>query len=243
MVQGLAITSHDASAPPVPARNPARSPAGDLPDQQSQSPDPSYLSKSPSRHQDYNFSLPRIPQHLGSSEHSATADSNKYTPSPSSPTETVSSSKVSVTGKRASEMSLGGSSLRYSSSSYASSDAGQSSAGWQSPQPVGNHHYLNRQQSTSTKKTSPLPGTPEIREPEQSADSRHLSRLPPPAMGTANPNELERPPTHTSSTARLSPYPASQPGIMKLHRSSTTASQRAAFEKEAFRNSAILCDV
>ncbi|KAB2100159.1 hypothetical protein AG0111_0g11600 [Alternaria gaisen] len=30
---------------------------------------------------------------------------------------------------------------------------------------------------------------------------------------------------------------------MKLHRSSTTASQKAAFEKEAFRNSAILCDV
>ncbi|KAI4945703.1 hypothetical protein J4E91_007614 [Alternaria rosae] len=54
--------------------------------------------------------------------------------------------------------------------------------------------------------------------------------------------ELERTPTQISH-AKLSPYPSSQPEIMKLHRSSTTTSQKAAFEKEAFRNSAILCDV
>jgi hypothetical protein len=41
----------------------------------------------------------------------------------------------------------------------------------------------------------------------------------------------------------LSPFPTRQDSITKLHRSSTTASQKSAFEKDAFRNSAVLCDV
>ncbi|KAF1933604.1 uncharacterized protein M421DRAFT_88780 [Didymella exigua CBS 183.55] len=53
-------------------------------------------------------------------------------------------------------------------------------------------------------------------------------------------------PSETSrvrSTSRLSPFPARQRSITKLHRSGTTASQEAAFEKDAFRNAAVLCDV
>jgi hypothetical protein len=45
------------------------------------------------------------------------------------------------------------------------------------------------------------------------------------------------------SKSALSLFPARQDSITKLHRSSTTASQKAVFEKDAFRNSAVLCDV
>lgn len=61
-------------------------------------------------------------------------------------------------------------------------------------------------------------------------------------MGLPTPDEFERV-TPQSSHTRLSPYPSTQPEIVKLHRSSTTASQKAVFEKEAFRNSAVLCDM
>jgi hypothetical protein len=246
-VQNLTITSPNTQAPPVPVRNPARSPTAEMPDPLSPKLAPSSPPNSPPRHQNTKFYLPRAAGRPRSPEPSSSAPSNAHSPPPSSPTETTSTSRASSpTQKRVSEFSFGGSSLRYSSSSYASSDAGASSVGWQSPVPLLSESSLRRQQSTSTKKTSPLPRTPEVREPGERSDNRNLSLLPPPAMGLAAPYELERTTSYSTSHTshgKLSPYPAAQPDIMMLHRSSTTASQKAAFEKEAFRNSAILCDV
>jgi hypothetical protein len=247
IVQRLTITPPSTQVPPVPARNPARSPTAEMLNPLSPKLAPSSPPTSPPRNQNTKFHLPRAPVRPQSPELSPSAGFSANSPPPSSPTETMSTSRASSpTQKRVSELSFGGSSLRYSSSSYASSDAGASSVGWQSPSPLLHDSSLRRQQSTSTKKTSPLPGTPEVREPGDRADKKHLSLLPPPAIGLATPYELERTMSHSTShtsNAKLSPYPAAQSELMKLHRSSTTASQKAAFEKEAFRNSAILCDV
>jgi hypothetical protein len=246
IVQNLTIT-HSTQVPPVPARNPARSPSAEMPNPLSTKVAPSSPPCSPPRHQNTQFHLPRAPMRSKSPEPSSAASFSASPPPPSSPTETMSTSRASSpTQKRVSEFSFGGSTLQYSSSSYASSDTGASSAGWQSPSPLLNESSLRRQQSTSTKKTSPLPRTLEVREPGERSDHRNLPLLPPPAMGLAAPHELERTLSHSTSHTshvKLSPYPSAQPEIMKLHRSSTTASQKAAFEKEAFRNSAILCDV
>ena len=213
--------------PPVPARNPARSPTTEAANPLSQSIHTSSPPNSPPRDPKTKVSLPRIAQCPRSPKQSLLVEHDDEAPVTSSPTRTISTSRASSPNqKRVSEFSFGGSSLRYSSSSYASSDAGTSSAGWQSPSPLLHEAHLGRHQSTSTKKTSPLTRTPEVPGPGQKNDTPH---------------ELERTSTQTSQ-AKLSPFPSS-PEIMKLHRSSTTASQKATFEKEAFRNSAILCDV
>jgi hypothetical protein len=248
IVQSLTITPPGTQAPPVPARNPARTPTAEMPNPLSSKLPQSSPPNSSPRHPNTKFHLPRAPMRPKSPEPSPSAGFSASSPPPSSsPIETMSTSRASSpTQKRVSEFSFGGSSFRCSSSSYASSDAGTSSAGWQSPSPLLNDTSLRRQQSTSTKKTTPLPGTPEVREPGERADNRNLSLLPPPAMGTTGTYELERTMSHSTSHTsqnKLGPYPTVQPEIMKLHRSSTTASQKVAFEKEAFRNSAILCDV
>ncbi len=242
MVDDLMITPHSSDVPPVPARNPARSPTTEAADPLSRKLYASSITTPPRRVKNAEVSLPPIPGRPKSPEQSSLVELDDDAPVPSSPTETMSTSRASSPSqKRVSEFSFGGSSLRYSSSSYASSDIGTSSAGWQSPSPLLHGSYPSRQQSTSTKKTSPLPRTPEICETGQKADNQQLTLLPPPAINLGPTYELERLTTRTSQ-AKLSPYPSSQPEIMKLHRSSTTASQKAAFEKEAFRNSAILCD-
>lgn len=147
--------------------------------------------------------------------------------SPSSLTETMTHPRVSSsTHKRVSEFSFGGSSLRYSSSSNASSTA--SSGGWSSPgTPLISQQYL-----TNAKITGYLPATPEGREVRDHIGVA-ISLLPPPALGYTSQLDLERPTSQSTVQADLG----------KLHRSSTTTSQKAAFEKEAFRNSAVLCDV
>jgi hypothetical protein len=243
IVENLTIAPQDSHVPPVPARNPARSPTTEVANPLSQTLHASTPPNSPPRDQSTRVSLPRNPQHPKSPKQALLVkfdDDDAFVPS--SPTEIMSTSRASSPPqKRVSEFSFGDSSLRYSSSSYASSDAGTSSAGWQSPSPSLYDSHLSRQQSTSTKKTSPLPRTPEVLEPGQKTDNRHLTLLPPPAMRLGPSNELETTSTQTSQ-GKLSPFPSS-PEVMKLHRSSTTASQKAAFEKEAFRNSAILCDV
>jgi hypothetical protein len=243
MVEDLMIAPESSHVPPVPAKNPARSPTTETTDPLGHPfhalspPDPVH------KVQDTRISLPRIPHYLRSPKQSSSGRVENDAATLSSPVGTTSTSRASSpTRKRVSGFSFGGSSLRYSSSSYASSDAGTSSLGWQSPSPFLHDSQLSRQHSTSTKKTSPLPRTPEICEPGRKTDNRNLTLLPPPAMKLGSPYELERTATQ-SSHAKLSPYPSSRSGIVKLHRSSTTASQKAAFEKEAFRNSAILCDV
>jgi hypothetical protein len=235
IVQGLTLTTSDKQAPPVPTKNPARSPTGEEPNPLSPRLTSCARSTSPYQSQTNIPSPSQAPRRSKSPELTSSAGPSASKAAPSSPIDTISTSRASSpTQKRVSEFSFGGSSLRHSSSSYASSDAGTSSAGWQSPSPLLNDTFVSRQLSTSTKMTSPLPGTPEVREPGERADNRHLSLLPPPAIGYTASN---------ASHIRLSPYPSTQPDLMKLHRSSTTTSQREAFEKEAFRNAATLCDV
>ena len=133
--------------------------------------------------------------------------------------------------KRVSEFSYGGSSVRDSSGSYASSTSSVPSRA-----SLTHPHAL-----TSATESMGLPFTPELREIPPSTAS-FLTLLPPPMMRPpSSRSEMEA--SRGKSKSTLSPFPTRQDNITKLHRSSTTASQKAAFEKDAFRNSAVLCDV
>jgi hypothetical protein len=154
----------------------------------------------------------------------------------SSPTETatitsVASSPTIAPRKRISEFSYGGTTNRYSSS-YASSDAGTSN-GWPSPNPNRTSH-LSR---SSSKRESHTPRSPGY-QPDARPESTVLPGLPPPAIEDDE-DRIDR----IAPIARLSLNPPTQPEYVKLHRSATTSSQEKMFEKEAFRNAAILCDV
>ena len=213
MVQDLELKSRDSGTPPVPPRHPARLPSIGEATQQDTSFDPSDLGTSPVRSPNPRFSLPPTPRRSRTSEYSAVSSDN----GPSSPLRARDS---------ISESSLRDPSVRYSNSSYASSNASKSSVGWQNAQPFIATSHPSRRPSGSTKST---PASPEIRQQSQRHEHRRSSLLLPPAIGSEFGHELER--------------TLSQAEIEKLYRSSTTASQRNTFEKEAFRNSAILCDV
>jgi hypothetical protein len=223
--------------PPVPARNPARSPSIEEPNPWSPVLRPiSPLATSP-RRQNVVVSLPKAPRRSRTPDHPGADEPTINVRPPSSPTESTSISRTSSpTQKRISEFSFGVSSYRYSSSSYASSTA---SSGRTSNPSTPRDSFISRQPSTSTKKTSPMPRTPELHEPTGRAGEDVLPLLPPAAIGYVSRSRAERVTSHTN----LSTYPSTQPELVKLHRSSTTTSQKAAFEKEAFRNSAVLCDV
>ncbi|KAH8733186.1 hypothetical protein GQ44DRAFT_721396 [Phaeosphaeriaceae sp. PMI808] len=237
MVQNLMITVPPIQTPPIPARGPTRSPTIEASTPMGSSPRSMSPVATPPRQRQAKISLPNPPRRSRSPDQLTSTGPTVNIRHPSSPKDTVNTSKPSSPPqKRISEFSYGGSSARYSSSSYASSIA--SSTGWSSPG-TPRDSFISRQHSTSTKKTSPLPRTPEVQEPGERANVDMLSLLPPPALGYSAPYELER----TASRTTLTPFPAKQPDIVKLHRSSTTASQKAEFEKVAFRNSAILCDV
>jgi hypothetical protein len=153
------------------------------------------------------------------------------------PTPRATSPVSPIRNKRISEFSFGGSTSRYSDSrysdSYASSDA-SSTIGRMSTSTVRNS-YVSRQAST---RTSILPYTPETREPRSRPDSGVLSTAPPSIMDYQE-DRIER--VVRMSTSSLVPPAASE--YSHLHRSSTTNSQKSVFEKDAFRNAAILCDV
>jgi hypothetical protein len=224
-VQNLVTSDPTEQPPSIPERNPARSPAYEIgnPMQNLRMPYPprgSSLQGPSSR-----SSLPRRPT---SSEACPLRDPTDNTPS--SPKHKSLPLTTSPPRNRVSEFSFGGSSARYSSSSCASSDAGWSNAG------PSRDSVISRQALIPTKNW-PLPDTPELREPGQEPGTNALSLLPPPALSSPPVQEMSK----IGST--LSPFPPTQSGITKLHRSSTTASQKSAFEKEAFRNSAVLCDV
>jgi hypothetical protein len=231
IVQDMTVSIPTTNTPPpaIPARNPARPPSGEV-----LNPTNSFLvssspPSSPPRRQNTVTPLPRTSRPPRSPDQPTSPSPSISIRAPFSPTETTSTSRTSSpTQKRVSEFSFSASSLRYSSSSYASSTA--SSGGWSEP-------HVSR--STSTKKSTPLPRTPEVREPGDRSSDVTLALLPPPAMGLAAPYEVDR----MTPRSNLSPYPSSPPELTKLHRSSTTSSQKANFEKEAFRNSAVLCDV
>lgn len=237
MIDQLSVADVQTRSPPIPARNPARSPIIEAPNPLGTTPDDWPLPPNSLRQQNPAISLSEIPQSSTSPEPSSPIGHNFYGHNPASPTRSRQvCQSISPKQKRVSEHSFNGASLRYSSSSYASSTT--SSGGW-SDNGTLRDSLISRQTSPSTKKTSPLPYTPELREPGDRRSDATLSLLPPPALGLSAPYELERP----TSRSTLSPYPQVHSEITKLHRSSTTTSQKAAFEKEAFRNSAILCDV
>lgn len=153
--------------------------------------------------------------------------SNSSSSRPNSPTD----SETETYRKRISDFSFGASTSRYSDS-FASSDA--ESTGW--PSPSTNRNSLVSRQPSKTQST--LATTPEIREPRSRPDSSVLPGLPPPAIDIPD-NSIEK----VMSFSKLKLHPPTQPEYTKLHRSSTTSSQKDLFEKQAFRNSAILCDV
>lgn len=234
LVQDLMVSDEVSKSPPIPVRNPARSPtirsASFAGLDARPAPPPIGSPSSIMKIQPNTTKRPKTPDLF-------TSSSSDDMQGQSSPSETMTSSRAtSPTRKRVSEFSFGGSSLRYSSSSYASSTA--SSGGWSQPG-TPRDSFVGRHSTTSTKMTSPLPRTPEVREPDDQSSDAHLPLLPPPAMGYSAPYEVDK----HGARSMLSPYPTTQPEITKLHRSSTTSSQKAAFEKEAFRNGAILCDV
>jgi hypothetical protein len=225
-VQELALVNPTTQAPPIPQRNPARSPIAELPDPLSAAPlslPPSALSPrrtgqqiTPSRSKQRSASaVPLSPT-------SAIANASPALAPPSPPT---------PPRKRVSEFSFGGSSVRDSTSSYASSTSSAPSRG-----SLNSRHTL-----ISVGESLPLLRTLELSETMQ-PNTSSSTLLPPPAM---HPSSTQSPPdlSRVRSASTLSPFPARQDSITKLHRSSTTASQKAAFEKDAFRNSAVLCDV
>ncbi|EFQ87533.1 hypothetical protein PTT_16976 [Pyrenophora teres f. teres 0-1] len=242
MAQDLTLTAQDPQTPPIPPKNPARSPTTET----SNPLGSKFAPFSSPPHPDTGVSLPRFPQHPISPNQPTTASLDTSSPSEPSPTETISMARTSDVirrrASRTSDFSFGSSSIRYSSSSYASSEAGTSSTGWQNHPQSSNDYYHNRDHSMSTKKTTPLPRTPEECGSGPIADNRHSSLHSLPVTRLAAPYELQRTSINISQ-AKLSPFPSSQPEIMKLHRSATTASQKTTFEREAFRNSAVLCDV
>lgn len=218
-VQELGLVNPPTQAPPIPQRNPARSPVAELTDPFGSHPLSLPLPALSPRRTSQQMTL-------ASSRRFASAD----TPSPTSTNVDTSPvlacpSPPTPPRKRVSEFSFGGSSVRDSTSSYASSISSAPSRA-----SSNTRHTL-----ISVGESVPLPRTFELSETVRPSTSSS-TLLPPPAQPAP---DLSR----TRSASTLSPFPARQDSITKLHRSSTTASQKAAFEKDAFRNSAVLCDV
>ncbi|KZM19320.1 hypothetical protein ST47_g9550 [Ascochyta rabiei] len=228
-IRELAIANHSRKAPLVPRRNLARSPAAEAPDPLNATLVPLFpLALSP-RQTTSNVASPLPHQRSVSTESSTSKSvSNDVAAAPAA---CIVQNPRTPPRKRVSEFSFGGSSARDSTSSYASSTSSGPSRN-----SLNSRHAL-----VAVSKSPPLLGTPELGEPVQ-VNTGSLSLLPPPAL---------RPPsTHSTRTmdrkrsnSTLSAFPAQQNSITKLHCSSTTASQKSTFEKEAFRNSAVLCDV
>lgn len=237
ILQKLTVSPTSIPKPPIPRKHPARSPILDGKKYRSEPLSPSSPLPTTSEQQNVPSS---ISTPLGSRRSSQYLQLSSPTISPEVPSspkcESMASKASSPSQKRVSEFSFGVSSLRYSSSSYASSTT--SSTEWSS-HGAPRDPLVSRSPHMSQKIMSPLSRTLEVRQPGKRSSEDALLLLPPPALGYATPSGLERGTSHAS----LSPYPATQPNLIKLHRSSTTSSQRAAFEKEAFRNAAILCDV
>lgn len=228
-VQELTIANLSTQAPPIPQRNPARSPTAEVPDPLSMtSPPLSSSAPSPRRMSSRVVSTPHRQRSVSTDSSTSILASTHASPVLSGETVTAS---VTSSRKRVSEFSFGGSSVRDSTSSYASSASS-----------VPSRDSLNSRHTLySISKSPPLPRTPELSEPKQPQPGP-LSLLPPPAV---RPSSFHSTQTvdRVRSQSTLSPFPAPQDSITKLHRSSTTSSQKATFEKEAFRNSAVLCDV
>lgn len=137
--------------------------------------------------------------------------------------------------KRISEFSFG-TAPRHSFASYSSDEESTTTTG------THRYAYLARPHSQRSNQVSLLSRETDDSEPRERfrPDSHVLTHmLPPPA--------IDLPPLNQDSIeqhmAKLSFDLPAEHQIGKLHRSSTTASQKARFESAAFRNAAILCDV
>lgn len=225
-VQELALVNPLAQAPPIPRRNPARSPTAEILDPLSTTSVPLSPPAVSPRRASLKAARPQAKQRSASAASLKSGPtSNGYSPTLAGPSQPTPPRKC-VSG-----FSFGGSSTRDSTSSYASSTSSIASRG-----------SLNtRNTLISLTESLPLPRTPELSEAMQ-PNTSSVTLLPPPVM---RPSSAQSTPdiSRVKSNSTLSPFPARQDSITKLHRSSTTASQKAAFEKDAFRNSAVLCDV
>jgi len=237
-----------AQAPPIPQRNPARSPVSEQTNLPRSYSSPSRASGRPLRRNHSGDSVPQSPQRSqspGSPVTQALRAPRTAPVSPSgaiSPSGAMSPSRASTHARnRISEISSGASPLRYSSSSYATSDAGTSFAGWPSPGSTQERTHKPLE-AISSKKAAPFPQTPQATELSPRAESKPLPLLPAPDLTRSMPYESDAN-TKRNSRSNVGLRSASQPTITRLHPSSSIANQNADFEKEAFRNSAILCDV
>lgn len=224
-VQELTVTNPITSAPPIPQRNPARSPIAEVPDPLSTPLSSLLLSpgqtslKLTSPHPSQRSAPIRVLTSGPTNNNMSSISASSHVTMPVTPPR-----------KRVSEFSFGGSSARDSTGSYASSvSSGLSLDSFGSNAPI------------PATKSLPLPRTLELNGPVQTkGDSLTFLSLPamrPPS--TYSTQTIER----IRSNTELILFPTRSDSIKKLHRSSTTASQKATFEKEAFRNSAVLCDV
>ncbi|KAJ4991702.1 hypothetical protein SVAN01_02817 [Stagonosporopsis vannaccii] len=228
-VQELTLVDPVSKATPTPQRNLARSPATEISDQLSTTSIPVSPPESSQRRMNTQVKSPHVKSPSVSALSSASAPTDKDA-SPTFPSDPTVRTPTAPR-KHVSELSYGGTSIRDSTSSCASSTSSARSRA-----SSNSRHAL-----ISVSKSIPLPWTPELAESIRPCSSS-FTLLPPPAM---RPSSAQSAPDISGgkSNSTLSPFPAPQDSIAELHRSSTTASQKAAFEKEAFRNSAILCDV
>ncbi|KAI4645323.1 uncharacterized protein J4E79_010860 [Alternaria viburni] len=95
MVEDLMIAPETSHVPPVPAKNPARSPTTENADPLSQMYHALSPPESPPRSQNIEISLPRIPQRPKSHEQSSIVRFNEDAPVPTSPADVVSASRTS----------------------------------------------------------------------------------------------------------------------------------------------------
>lgn len=241
-MHNLAMLDPAAQAPPIPQRNPARSPVAKQPNLPRSYSSPSRASVRPLHRNHSGDSVPQSPQRSQSPGSPVTQALRAPGTAPVSPSGAMSPSRASTHARnRTSEISSGASPLRYSSSSYTTSDAGTSFAGWPSPGSTQERTHKPLEASSS-KKAAPFPQTPQEIELSPRANSKPLPLLPAPDLTRSMPYESDAN-TKGNSRSHVGFRPASQPTITRLHPSSSIANQNADFEKEAFRNSAILCDV
>ncbi|KAL5121723.1 hypothetical protein ACEQ8H_000410 [Pleosporales sp. CAS-2024a] len=227
LMQSLMAAPHNAQLPPIPATSPKVDAPNPL-----EARERSASSSSRLKHQP--IPEPTSPQHIVKPSRSLASQLAINVQTPSS-TETMLASKIaSLTQKRVSGFSFGVSSVRCSSSSHSSSTA--SSSGGQSSPGIP---LISQQLSSINRRSAQLSKTSEHRLSREPAGEGELLVLPSQAQGHATHLDLERCTSRTS----LSPHTAAKSGLTRLHRSSTTDSLKSSFEKEAFRNAAVLCDV
>jgi hypothetical protein len=148
-------------------------------------------------------------------------------------------SSVASSTKRISGFSFGGAQSQYASS-YAGSDAG-SSNGYTSPKGSRSPMADRRPSKRGEPSLMRTPEMPEMSEHPDIYNSKRwsLEKLPQPAMDI--PTDPVSEPASQLQKLSITPLVPSNP--VMLHRSATSSSQRNDFEKAAFKNSAILCDV